>query len=82
MVLLAVFSWPICYLTKPSYRYDPDSKNYVGATRYIQAWYTWLVCLFGFLVAVSRMRDKLLRVKLYNTWMALTCRRKKSVKFD
>ena len=34
------------------------------------------------MVAVSRMRDKLLRVKLYNVWMSLTCRQSKCVKFD
>ena len=55
---------------------------YVGGTKFIDSWYAWLVCLFGFLVALSRMRDRLLRVKLYNMWMRLTCRLSKQVKFD
>ena len=82
MIILAIFAWPICYLTKPSYRYYEEVDNYVGATRFIQNWYSWLVCLFGFIVAISRMRDKLLRAKLYNAWMVMTCRRRKCVKFD
>ena len=85
VVLLAIFSWPICYLTKPSYRYDAEITPvpmYVGGTRYIHHWYTYLICTFGLLVALSRMRDKLLRVKVYNLWMTLTCRQRKKVKFD
>ena len=82
VVLLAIFAWPICLVTKPSYRYNDDYELYVGGTKFIQKWYTWLVCLFGFLVALSRLRDRLLRVKFYNMWMRLTCRLNKQVKFD
>jgi len=80
-VLLAVFSWPICEWTKPSYRYNEEYDKYVGSTSLINSWYGLLASIFGFLVALSRMRDKLLRVKIYNIWMTMTCRQKKKVKF-
>lgn len=32
VVLYAVFNWPICALTKPSYRYMPSIGMYLGGT--------------------------------------------------
>jgi len=69
-------------VTKPSYRYNEETQRYEGKTRFADGWFEFLVCLFGFFMALSRMRDRLLRVKLWNIWMRLTCRRSKMVKFN
>lgn len=78
---MALFSWPICYFTKPSYRFDVDKNTYVGGTDFIDKWPTWFITIMGMVMGLSRMRDRLLRVKLYNMWMRATCRLNKQVKF-
>jgi hypothetical protein len=35
VVLYAVFSWPICMVTKPSYRFYETLNSYIGGTIYI-----------------------------------------------
>lgn len=35
MVIYAIFSWPICYITKPSYRYIPSLNAFIGGTEFI-----------------------------------------------
>jgi hypothetical protein len=74
VVLYAMFSWPICVITKPSYRYLDTLQSRVGGTRWVgttqyqdsgwdnaQSMLQALVLLSGFLIALSRMRDRLLR---------------------
>ena len=41
-----------------------------------------MLTLFGLLIAISRIRDKIIRAKLTNIWYHLTCRRDKMIKFD
>ena len=60
VVLYAIFSWPICYVTKPSYRFVSTLNSYIGGTIYVESWFGGLVLLSGFLIAASRMRDRLL----------------------
>ena len=38
-----------------------------------------MTLLFGFLMAFSRLRDQVLRTKLFNMWMMATCRKDKRV---
>ena len=49
---------------------------------YADHWYEVITLTFGFVMALSRFRDKLLRAKLYNMYMRLTCRRSQMIKFD
>ena len=65
VVLYAMFSWPICHLTKPSYRYIPTANAYLGGTIFI---------------AASRMRDRLLQQKTRNVFMRMTCRKHRTNK--
>ena len=41
-----------------------------------------MTLLFGFLMALSRLRDQVLRTKLYNMYMWMTCRKSKAVQLD
>ena len=41
-----------------------------------------MLTLFGLLIAISRIRDKIIRAKILNIWYHLTCRRDKMIKFD
>jgi hypothetical protein len=73
VVLYAMFSWPICLVTKPSYRYLETLNSYVGGTNWIGptdydtameklvTFLNTIVLLSGFFIAMSRMRDRLLR---------------------
>jgi len=84
VVLYAMFSWPICLVTKPSYRYLETLNSYVGGTNWVgpatgdtafESLATFLnaiVLLSGFFIAMSRMRDRLLRQKLGNVLARLT----------
>lgn len=45
-------------------------------------WYGFVITLFGFLISLSRLRDKIVRTKVWNIWYQITCRRSKMVKFD
>ena len=75
---------PFIYYAKPIYTYNADVGNgyYVGASRYIEHVFGFSVTLFGFFIAMSRMRDKLIRARLWNLWFHITCRRNKKIKFD
>jgi len=35
IVLYAVFNWPICLITKPSYRYIPSLSAFLAGTKYV-----------------------------------------------
>jgi len=55
---------------------------FVGGTRYFGSYFSCIISLFGFFIALSRTRDKVVRAKLRNMWYRLTCRRYKMIKFD
>lgn len=61
MVIVAIFSWPICYVTKPSYRYIPSLNAFIGGTNMIHnsEYQLSTVLLSGLLLALSRLRDRL-----------------------
>lgn len=92
VVLYAMFSWPICLVTKPSYRYFNTLNSYVGGTIWVgfsssadwlsmlDAYLQAIVLLSGFFIAFSRMRDRLLRQKLSNVIKRLTCRKSQTKK--
>lgn len=76
VVLYAMFSWPSCVVTKPSYRYYSTLRSYVGGTvwigpnAYVDNYPWWdgifvifnaIVLLSGFFIAMSRLKDPLLR---------------------
>lgn len=75
VLLYAMFSWPICLVTKPSYRYIGTLSSYIGGTYFVHTYTKALVLLSGFLIAASRMRDRLLWQKLSNVFKRLTCRK-------
>ena len=54
----------------------------MGATRYINVWYGSIITIFGLVVALSRLRDNIVRAKMTNIWYQFTCRRRKMIKFD
>ena len=35
MLIYTLFSWPICYVTKPSYRYIPSLNAFIGGTKMV-----------------------------------------------
>jgi len=61
MVLYAIFSWPICYITKPSYRFIPSLNAFIGGTQFVsRGEYIFTpVLLSGVLLSASRLRDRL-----------------------
>jgi hypothetical protein len=66
VVLYTIFSWPICLVTFPFYNYFTFLNSFIAGTLYVQTKFSAIVLLGGFLIAVSRMRDRLLRQKLSN----------------
>ena len=66
VVLYTVLSWPICYVTKPSYRYYNSINTFMGGTKYIDGWGYCLVLWSGLLISLTRLRDRLLvnRIKM------------------
>lgn len=63
-MLYTVLSWPICYVTKPSYRYYNSINTYMGGTKYISSWGYTIVLWSGFLISLSRLRDRLILTRL------------------
>ena len=55
---------------------------FVGGTRYLGSWAGSIISFFGFFIALSRTRDKIVRAKLWNMWYRMTCRLHKQTKFD
>ena len=85
IIVYCVMEGPFIYYAKPQYEFkvvNEQYSGYVGATRYIGTYYGSIVTLFGLVIAVSRMRDKIVRAKLLNMWYHVTCRRNKMIKFD
>lgn len=86
IIVYCVLEGPFIYYAKPQFKYETfeniDFSGYVGATKYIGTYYGTLITLFGLVIALSRMRDKIVRTKVINMWYHATCRRNKMVKFD
>ena len=72
VVLYAVFNWPICAITKPSYRFLPSLGTFLGGTKYIGVNLDFKSCISvfvlfsGILIAGQRLRDRLVAEKLKN----------------
>jgi len=61
MMLYVSFSWPICYMTKPSYRFYASLNAFVGGTEWITGQRAIFVpvLLSGVILSLSRLRDRL-----------------------
>ena len=81
-MLFAIAEFPFTYWMKPHYRYIQEHDSYVGGTKFINSWRYWPVTLFGVIIALSRLRDPLLRVKLKDVWYVITCRSHKRDRFN
>lgn len=73
VLIFVVLSLPINQLLKPEYKYNSDLGYYVAGTNYAIKWRT-PICGFGLVMAISRLRDPLIRIKTVNIWMRITCR--------
>lgn len=82
IIVYSLLEGPFIFWSKPQFEYSPSNLVLVGSTRYIETWYGFIVTLFGFFIALSRLRDKIVRTKVWNIWYQATCRRHKMVKFD
>ena len=85
IIVYCLLEGPFIYYSKPRFEYEDLNDTYhgyVGATQYIGTYWGTFVTLFGLVIALSRMRDKIVRIKLRNMWYHVTCRRSKMVKFD
>lgn len=75
LVLQACFSWPICYITKPSYRWFGSVQLFMGGTKMVDpsndAWY-FAILTSGILISMSRFRDRLMQKKLMQIWYWIT----------
>jgi len=76
MLIYTLFSWPICFVTKPSYRYIPSLNAFIGGTKMVysnELGFT-LVLLSGLIMALSRLRDRITLQMLKNFGLWMTCR--------
>jgi hypothetical protein len=79
IVLYAVFNWPICLITKPSYRYIPSLSAFLAGTKYVGVNFdvksvASVVVLFsGVIIAVQRLRDRLILDKLKSIFICICC---------
>lgn len=87
-MVYCILDGPFIFYAKPQYRFKEvisatdQYSGYVGATRYIDTYYGCVICIFGLIIALSRMRDKIVRTKMINMWYRATCRQSKMIKFD
>ena len=82
IVVYSLLEGPFIFFSMPDLDYKADKHLYSGMTTYINSWYAFAVTLFGFGIAISRMRDKILRVKLNNIWFHCTCRRYRKTSYE
>jgi hypothetical protein len=61
-------------LIKPEYGYDKVDGYYQGGTTYAES-YKIPICGFGIIMAISRVRDPLIRMKCDELWLRITCRK-------
>jgi len=72
VMVFAIFSWPICYFTKPTYKWSNEYQTFWGGTKYVANWNA-IVFLSGIVVAITRIRDPLILEKI----KLLSCFKKK-----
>ena len=83
MTFAALEIW-IVWATKPYFRYDKNAGEgggYVGNTKYVETWYFSAISVFGVIIALSRLRDRLLRHKLHHIWLSMSCQSHKKEPF-
>lgn len=75
LVLQACFSWPICYITKPAYRYFGSVQLFMGGTKMVDtttnSWFFIILCS-GIWIGCSRFRDRLMQKKMKQIWYWIT----------
>jgi len=81
IIVYSVLEGPFVLVSKPALKYDEETHLYSGETLYIEKWYACILTLLGLGIALSRMRDKIVFVKIKNIWYQFTCRRHKRVGF-
>ena len=59
---------PFIFYSKPSYVYNDYLNKYVGSTRLIDNFFGFMVTIFGLFIALFRIRDKLIRMKIKNIY--------------
>lgn len=86
IVLYAVFNWPICLITKPSYRYIPSLSAFLAGTKYVGVNFdlksvaSVIVLFSGVLIAAQRLRDQLIFDKLKAIFSCICCCKSESKK--
>ena len=81
VILFAVLEIWIVWATQPTFRFDSHRNGYVGSTKYIEEWYFPIITLFGAVIALSRLRDRLLRYKVKYVWLGVSCQAHKKKEF-
>ena len=66
--MYVVLEAPFIFWCFPSLDFSDVYDVYVGGTRFITHWYGFLITIFGFFIALSRTRDKIVRAKICNIW--------------
>lgn len=66
-------SYPINLIQRPSYSYNQTSGNFTASTVAVKGWAV-SICSFGVIMALSRLRDPLIKTRLVEIWMTWTCR--------
>ena len=73
VILFAVFEIWIVWFDRPSFVFSEEDGQYQGGTVYLEKWYLPVIQLFGGVIALSRLRDELLRNKIHHIFLGLTC---------
>lgn len=76
VIIFTFLGLPVNDLLKPEYDYEEDDLSWIAGTTYAEGWQT-MVCGFGILMAISRLRDPLIYLKSKHVWLRCTCRRHK-----
>ena len=76
VLIFVTFSWPINFLLRPEFKLNSALGYFTGGTNYATKYKT-PICGLGIIMALSRLRDPLIRLKCYHIWMSMTCRRNK-----
>lgn len=67
--MYSLLEGPFIVLSKPGYELSKIYPNiYVGSTFYFNHWYSVLVTLFGFVIAIFRLRDNIIMAKVRNIY--------------
>ena len=82
VITFALLEIWIVWATKPSFRFDDKEGRYVGNTKFVAEWYFTPITFFGVIIALSRLRDRLLRYKVYHLWLSVTCQSHKKKHFS